>query len=210
MNNKTKEHWNDIYNTGEVSILGWYEEKPTPCLRLLGKCDVDKDEPILDVGAGASTFIDSLLNKKFTNIIAVDISEIALNKLQERLGKEKASKVKWIIDDVTYPKHINKLEDIAVWHDRAVLHFLLEEEQIQTYFSILKQVVRKGGYVIIATFSIKGARKCSGLNVKNYDSNMLAEYLVEEFHLIDAFDYTYRMPSGDVRPYIYTLFQREN
>jgi len=111
-----------------------------------------KDEPILDVGAGASTFIDNLIDQGFKNIIATDISEIALNKLKERLGKEKASSVRWVVDDITRPEHIQDLRNIALWHDRAVLHFLLEENEQRMYLSILKKVIKKGGYVIIAAF----------------------------------------------------------
>ena len=70
----------------DVDELTWYEEIPMPSIRLLSKCQINKDESILDVGAGASTFIDYLLNQGFKNIIAADISEIALNKIKERLG----------------------------------------------------------------------------------------------------------------------------
>jgi cyclopropane fatty-acyl-phospholipid synthase-like methyltransferase len=187
--------------------LGWYEKIPEPSIKLLSKCHISKDESILDVGAGASTFIDYLINQGFKNVIATDISETALNKLKERLGK-KASIVRWIVDDITQPIHIRDLRDIAMWHDRAVLHFLLEEKQQQTYLSTLKKVIKKGGYVIIAVFSLNGAKKCSGLDVQNYDQNMLAKFLGEDFSLIEYFDYTYYMPSGKPRPYIYTLFQK--
>ena len=209
MNTLMKEHWNEIYEALDADELTWYEEIPAPSIKLLSKCHINKDETILDVGAGASTFIDYLVNQGFKNIIAADISEIALNKLKERLGKEKATIVRWIVDDITRPVSIQNLRDIAVWHDRAVLHFLLEDEQQQTYLSTLKKVIRKGGYVIIAAFSLKGAKKCSGLDVKNYDQDMLAEFLGEDFILIEYFDYIYYMPSGKPRPYIYTLFQKK-
>ena len=75
--------------------------------------------------------------------------------------------------------------------------------------STLKRVVKQGGYVLIATFSLNGAKKCSGLDIRNYDENLLAEFLGEEFELIEHFDYMYYMPSGESRPYIYTLFQRK-
>jgi ubiquinone/menaquinone biosynthesis C-methylase UbiE len=98
------------------------------------------------------------INQGFNNIIATDISEIVLNKLKERLGTEKASKVRWIVDDITQPIHIQNLRDISIWHDRAVLHFLLKENQQQVYLSTLKKVIKKGGYVIIAAFSLEGAK----------------------------------------------------
>ncbi|MCZ7400691.1 MAG: class I SAM-dependent methyltransferase [Candidatus Methanoperedens sp.] len=204
-----KEHWNEIYTWLETDELGWYEKVPEPSIKLLSRCNISKDEPILDLGAGASTFIDYLIDQGFKNIIAADISDSALNKLRERLGKEKASIVSWIEDDITRPIHIQDLRDVALWHDRAVLHFLLEEKQQQAYLSTLKKVIKKGGYVIIAAFSLKGAKKCSGLDVKNYDQNMLAKFLGEDFRMIEYFDYTYYMPSGEPRPYIYTLFQKK-
>lgn len=208
MDSLIKDHWNKIYSERDVVKLGWYEEIPEPSIRLLSKCQINKDEFILDVGAGASTFIDYLINQGFSNIIAADISEIALNKLKERLGNEKASKVRWIVDDINQPIHIQNLRDISLWHDRAVLHFLLEENQQQAYLSTLKKVLKRDGYVIIAAFSLEGAKKCSGLDVKNYDQDMLAKFLGEDFSLLEYFDYTYHMPSGEPRSYIYTLFQR--
>jgi EEF1A lysine methyltransferase 2 len=203
-----KEHWNKIYSTVDVEKLSWYEVIPEPSIRLLSQCHIKKDEFVLDVGAGASTFIGYLIDKGFSNIIATDISEVALKKLKERLGKEKAFQVGWIVDDITQPISIQNLRDISVWHDRAVLHFLLKEDQQQTYLSTLKKVIKKGGYVIIAVFSLEGAKKCSGLDVKNYDQNMLAEFLGEDFSLLEYFDYTHYMPLGEPRPYIYTLFQK--
>ena len=208
MNDSMKEHWNEIYAALDVDELTWYEEIPGQSIKLLSKCNINKDEPVLDMGAGASTFIDYLVNNGFKNIIAADISEIALERLRERLGKQKASLIKWIVDDITRPVHIQNLKNIAVWHDRAVLHFLLKDEEQRMYLTTLKKVIRKGGYVIIAAFSLKGAKKCTGLNVKNYDQNMLAKFLGDDFKMLEYFDYTYYMPSGEQRPYIYTLFQK--
>jgi ubiquinone/menaquinone biosynthesis C-methylase UbiE len=197
MNASMKEHWDEIYEGLDVDELTWYEEIPEPSIRLLSKCQINKDEFILDVGAGASTFIDYLLNQGFKNIIAADISETALNKSKERLGKEKASSVRWVVDDITRPVHIQDMRNITVWHDRAVLHFLLEEKQQKVYLSTLKKVLKNKGYVIIAAFSLKGAKKCTGLDVKNYDQNLLAKFLGEDFKLLEYFDHTYYMPSAE-------------
>jgi len=154
-----------MYSSNDTRILGWYEETPTPSIKLLSKCNISKDAAILDVGAGATTLIDFLINNGYTNITVVDISEVAIERLKERLGKEKSVLVKWIIDDLSQPEHVSQLRDVTLWHDRAVLHFLLEESWQQTYFSTLKKVVKKDGYVIISAFSIGGAKKCSGLDI---------------------------------------------
>ncbi|MFH1538787.1 MAG: class I SAM-dependent methyltransferase [bacterium] len=208
MRNFAKKHWNGVYSSRDTETLGWYEQIPSHSIKLLSKIKIRKNEPVVDVGAGASTLIDYLLEEGFSNIIACDISEIALSKLKERLGKENSSQISWVIDDVTRPQHLQNLKNVALWHDRALLHFLLEGEQQKMYLSTLKTILKRGGYVIIAAFSLKGARKCSGLDIKNYDQKMLAQFLGEEFKLIEYFDCTYHMPSGDPRPYVYTLFQR--
>ena len=208
MNTSTKEHWNEIYTYLDADELTWYEENPEASISLLSKCNIDKNDSVLDIGAGESTFIDTLVDRGFQNIVAIDISEVALNKLKDRLGNEKASLVKWIVGDIAQPVQTPDLSNISLWHDRAVLHFLLDEEQQNAYLSTLKKVVKKDGYVIIATFSLEGAKKCSGLDIKNYDQNMLAKFLGDDFSLLEFFNYTHYMPSGEPRPYIYTLFQR--
>ncbi len=204
-----EDHWNQIYSSQTVRELSWYEDRPEPSLTLVDKCGLGAEDPILDVGVGASTFIDCLIERGFQNLYAVDISEIALDKLKARLGTEKASRVSWIIDDITKPARLAQLSNIALWHDRALLHFLTEEEQRQIYKRTLINAVRPGGHAIIAAFSPQGAKHCSGLAVHNYDHKSLAEFLGKNFELKEWFDFLYTMPSGDHRPYIYTLFQKK-
>ena len=207
-NASPKDHWDYIYRTGNLKKLGWYEEIPEQSLRRIGKCDLGQDDPIVDIGAGETTLIEHLLRIGFRQVTAVDISEVALAKLRQRLGREKAVHLQWIVHDITRPAKLVHLKDIALWHDRAVLHFLLEEGERGTYFETLRNVLRPGGHVIIAAFSLKGVTMCSGLKVKNYDQHMLADLLGPEFVLLEWFDYVHYNPSGDPRPYIYTLFRR--
>lgn len=203
-----QDHWNRIYTTAEITRLGWYEEIPEKSLHLLSKCRIQKQECILDAGSGASTLIGTLLEKGYSNLIAVDLSKMALERAKERLGADKAGRVQWVVDDLTHPRLITQFCDVSVWHDRAVLHFLLTEGQRHAYRETLCSVLRPGGYAIIATFSRDGAKKCSGLDLYTYDAKMLAEFLGDDFELQEHFDYTYTMPSGEPRPYVYTLFQK--
>jgi len=202
-----KDHWNQLYASRPVPQLGWYEAAPEPSLRLLDRCTLAPDDPLLDVGAGASTLIDAWLERGFRNVIAADISQVALAKLKERLGPA-AARVHWLVDDVTGPAELHTLRKVALWHDRALLHFMLQETQRQAYWNCLLQVLRPGGYVILAAFAKHGAQRCSGLDLLNYDVEMLGEFLGPAFHLIDSFDYLYHMPSGDPRPFTYACFQR--
>ena len=202
-----KSHWDNAYNKVEVNRLGWYEETPEPSLELIQECKLDKSAFILNVGAGTTTLVDKLQEMGYQNIIASDISSLALDKLKDRLGANH-DKVRWIVDDLTQPTKLGSLGQIDLWHDRAVLHFFNQQEEQNTYFNLLKKLVRKGGYAVIATFNLDGADKCSGLPVYRYNEQMLAEKIGNDFNLIKFFNYTYTMPSGDTREYVYTLFKR--
>ena len=203
-----KEHWNKIYTNNPITQLGWYEAKPFPSAQLIERCAVPKHYPIVDIGSGASTLIPHLLELGYQNLYAIDISDVALEKAKAVLGKDRAAQVHWIVDDITNPSTVLQLENAAVWHDRAVFHFLTEEQHRQMYHSVLQNVVMPEGYVIMATFAMDGATKCSGLPVQRYSTESLGEFLGDGFRLVESLDYTYRMPSGDLRPYVYALFQK--
>ena len=205
-----KNHWDNVYAKSELNKLGWYEETPQPSLDLIRSCNVNKNAVILDIGSGMTTLIKNLIQDSYTNIIATDISEVALDKAKKLLDTKEAAKIRWIADDITNPKNILQINSVDLWHDRTVLHFLIEEKQRKGYLETLRKLVRKEGFVIIAVFSLEGAKKCSGLDVKNYDHKMIEEYLGKDFKLIKYFPYLYQMPSGNTRPYVYTLFQRSN
>lgn len=204
-----KSHWESIYTQAAINQLGWYEENPAPSLQLINQCKLDTQASILQVGAGATTLVDKLLEQGYTNLIANDLSQTALQRLQERLGSE-SSNVQWMVDDLIQPTKLQHIEPIDLWHDRAVLHFFTDKKDQDTYFSLVKRLVKHNGFVIIAVFALEGAEKCSRLPVHRYDANMLQERLGEDFELIEKIDSTYHMPSGDTRAYIYTLFKRKS
>lgn len=204
-----KEHWERVYQHNAIDKLGWYESSAEPSLKLIELCELSRDAVILNVGAGATTLIDELIETGYQHIIANDISGEALKMLQLRLGLERSKQVRWIVDDLTKPVELGSLEQIDLWHDRAVLHFFNDQNQQDIYFNLLRELVKIDGWVIIAAFNLSGAPKCSGLPVFRYSASMLQKRLGKEFHLNNTFEYTYTQPSGDTREYIYTLFQRK-
>ena len=204
-----KEHWNAAYNL-EDEQLGWFEANPMQTMELVIACDLQKDATILNVGAGTTTLIDTLLEEGYTNIIANDLSDLALDKLKQRIKKSHNYNLTCIKDDLTNPQKINKLQNIDLWIDRAVLHFFLTEAEQNAYFNLIQKIVSKNGYVIIAVFSLEGAQKCCGLDLKRYNLEMLQNNLGTHFKLIKSFNHTFINPFGGERPYIYTLFQRQS
>jgi len=202
-----KFHWNKTYENKTTEKLGWYEDYPEPSLRLIKKCNFDKDATLLNVGVGESTLIDELVKLRYTNIIGSDISSIAVEKIRRRIGLA-GQGVRWILDDLTNSIKLVDLPQIDLWHDRAVLHFFGNARDQDQYFSLLKRLVKTDGYVIIAVFNLNGAIKCNGLSVFRYSKEMLEERLGNDFQCIDNFDHTYHMPLGETRQYVYTLFKR--
>lgn len=204
-----KEHWNSVYDSKTNEQLGWYEVVPEKTMQLIEDCNLKSNATILNVGAGTTILIDELLKKGFTNIIANDLSESALKNLKHRIKSDFNYNLECIVDDLTQPTSLQKLSHIDLWIDRAVLHFFLKEEEQRAYFELIKKVVAKNGFVLIAVFALDGAEKCSGLPLQRYDVNMLQQKLGDNFKLIDSFNYTFINPFGGERPYVYTLFLRQ-
>lgn len=201
------EHWNNAYTKTEQSKLGWFESESTPTLKLIEKLNLNKDVAILNVGAGTSTLVSDLLKREFTHIIVNDISNSAIELLKTELGKEK-DLVKFVQDDLANPTLLNDLEPLDLWNDRAVLHFLTEQKDVDTYFNLLKSKLKVGGYAILAEFDLEGAEKCCGLFVRRYSAAMLKEEMGNDFEMVEDFNYDFINPNGDTRKYIYTLFKR--
>lgn len=208
MTSLLKEHWNKKYTNDPITQLGWYESRSFPSIQLIEQCEIPKHSPIVDIGSGASILIPNLLELGYHNLYAVDISDVALEKAKAMLRKEQATQAHWVVDDITNPSALLQLENVAVWHDRAVFHFLTEEQHRQTYHSLLQKIVMPDGFVIMATFAMDGATKCSGLPVQRYSAESLSDFLGDGYRLVESLDYTYQMPSGDLRPYVYTRFQK--
>ena len=165
----------------------------------------DRDAPIIDVGGGASTLIDDLLDAGYRSITVLDISEKALLSAKARLGK-KAGLVKWLDGDiisVDLPSHSYEL-----WHDRAAFHFLTVLEQQRKYRNNLLKALKPGGHLIIGTFAPEAPPKCSGLPVQRYSAKQLGDTLGGEFELKRHHKELHITPGGVEQMYLYCLFRR--
>lgn len=203
-----KSHWNTVYNTKTDTELGWYEVYPEQTLNLVESCNLPKTASILNVGSGTTTLIDCLLELGYKNLIANDLSDVALQQLKKRIQETYNHDLTTICDDLTQPKNLDNIKKVDLWIDRAVLHFFLSEEDIVNYFNLIKHTVKVNGFVLIAVFTPNGAEKCSGLPLQRYNAKMLQQRLGTSFKLITKVNYTHINPFGGERPYIYTLFQR--
>ena len=155
-----KSHWELLYNTKNLTEVSWYQPKPQVSLDLLNELAIPKNAAIIDVGGGDSLLADHLLEKGYTDITVLDISETAINRARLRLGKS-AEKINWIVSDITEFSSHKKFD---CWHDRAAFHFLTTKEQVEKYLSVAQGHITDNGNMIIGTFSVAGPEKCSGLH----------------------------------------------
>jgi SAM-dependent methyltransferase len=165
METETKTHWEKVFSTKVETEVSWFQPYPKTSMEFLEFFDLPLTANIIDVGGGDSHFVDALLEKGFKNIYVLDIAATAIEKAKKRLG-EAANLVHWIVSDIT---DFTPKVQFDLWHDRAAFHFLTSEEKINKYVGITEQGVKKGGYLILGTFSEKGPEKCSGLEIKQYN-----------------------------------------
>ena len=197
-----KEHWENIYSTKGMQEVSWFQQVPETSLALIQKVAPAKDAAIIDVGGGDGFLADNLLELGYTNITVLDISENAINRAKARVGKS-AEKVKWIVSDIT--KFVPE-QQYAVWHDRAVFHFLTKEKDINSYKELVNSAV--SGYFVLATFSDEGPNKCSGLEICKYSELDLKKQFEEAFKVVDSFKENHNTPFETIQNFTFSVFQK--
>jgi SAM-dependent methyltransferase len=198
----SKEHWEGYYQKQNGSEACWYQDYPQLSLLFIESAGVTTDQPILDVGGGTSLLVDNLLLKGYEKLSVLDISEAAIAHSRRRLGL-RADHVEWHVADV---RRFEPPYRFALWHDRAVFHFLTEDADRQAYLDVLKSTLEPDGHVVFGTFALHGPEQCSGLPVMRYDADMLEAVLGDDFKLLESWPEEHITPSGSVQPYIYSLF----
>lgn len=199
-----REHWRHVYAVKRPDEVSWFQGSPGPSLDALDRCGAGPDMSLIDVGAGASSLADVLLDRGWTDVTLVDISETALEASRLRLGP-RASKVRWEAADIRDWRPDRAFD---VWHDRAVFHFLTEPGDRAAYRNALIDGTHPGSHVILATFAPDGPDKCSGLPVRRYDAAALADELGAEFELVDDWRQTHVTPWGSEQSFQWCLFTR--
>lgn len=199
-----KEHWENIYTTKALETVSWYQPDPHTSLDLLRDAGLSKTAAIIDIGGGDSFFTDHLLEAGYENITVLDISQAAIDRAKARL-KEKATKVKWIVADIT---DFQPEEQYDLWHDRAAFHFLTEPEDIERYKQALNSAISPKGILVIGTFSESGPQKCSGIGIKQYSAATLESTFAPIFVKQHCMPVEHTTPSGAVQHFVFCSFHK--
>jgi 2-polyprenyl-3-methyl-5-hydroxy-6-metoxy-1,4-benzoquinol methylase len=197
-------HWEEVYAAKSETAVSWYQPHSVRSLELIEKAASDRGASVIDVGGGASTLVDDLIRRDFSDLTVLDIAQSALERSKARLGND-AAKVTWIAADIT---RWTPPRTWGVWHDRAVFHFLTERAHQDAYIAALKAATRPGATAIFATFALDGPEKCSGLPVQRYSAETLACRLGPAFALAGQASESHCTPAGLQQHFSYAVLRR--
>jgi SAM-dependent methyltransferase len=158
----------------------------------------------VDVGAGSSTLTDHLLELGFTDVTAVDVSSTALEKVRARVDPAGGS-VTFQVADVL-DLHLGRR--FALWHDRAVFHFLTERGERDAYRASLARSLEPHGWLVVATFGPDGPTQCSGLPIVRYSREELAAAF-PDFELVATAGEDHITPSGGSQQFTAVLMRHK-
>ena len=200
MNFNAKSHWEDIYKRKMPNEVSWTQEIPQTSIDFIKSFDLPKNSEIIDVGGGESKFVDYLLSKGYENITVLDISKNAIEKAKKRIGVN-SDKVKWVVSDINEFIPNNKFD---FWHDRAVFHFLTNQESILKYSKMVSSYARN---FVVGTFSTEGPKKCSGLDICQYDEISITKtFETPNFKKVESKRVNHETPFGTLQNFIFCSF----
>lgn len=197
-----RKHWEDVYRQKAASEVSWYQPEARVSLGLIRRVAPDLESSIIDVGGGASTLADGLLDEGYRRVTVLDIASSAIAIAQQRL-EARAREVTWVQADVltmAFPA-----SSFDVWHDRAVFHFLTEPGDRTSYVRQVRNAVRAGGHVIVASFASDGPHRCSGLDVMRYSPDAMHAEFGPGFSLLDSVHEDHVTPMGTTQAFVYCL-----
>jgi SAM-dependent methyltransferase len=200
-----KAHWEQAYVNRPPEQLGWYRPHLESSLALIAAAGLRPDQPLIDVGGGASTLVDDLLGLGYERITVADLSDAALERARRRLG-ERADAVTWVSADVLTAEL--PAGHYALWHDRAVFHFLTAAADRAAYLAQLRQALAPDGQALFGVFAPEAPPRCSGLEVRRYSLDALREEVGPGLVLAEHRFEAHTTPGGVAQRYLYCRFKR--
>lgn len=201
---ENKEHWEKIYNSKELDGVSWFQQKPSVSLSLIEGSNIKKDAEIIDIGCGKSYLIDNLLDKQFSKVNILDISNNALKEVKLRTSTHTNTGSFFNCDVLDF----NSDKRFDLWHDRAVFHFLTTEKEIKNYIEISQKHIKKDGILIIGAFSENGPLKCSGLEISRYSVKNLEMLFLASFELIEHLNTDHTTPFDTIQNFNFCKFKK--
>jgi SAM-dependent methyltransferase len=137
----------------------------------------------------------------YTDVTVADVSPEALERARDEFPE--ADRITWVVADIR-EHHFGRR--FALWHDRAVLHFMVATDDRSAYLETLRRSLDLDGHLIVATFGPEAPDRCSGLPVVRYSADSLVTTVgpvaeLESWHTED-----HRTPSGAIQQFLFAHF----
>jgi len=190
------ERWDAAYEQRGVDGVSWYQSVPTVSLKLIEQLGVPPEAAVIDVGGGASLLADNLVRRGFSDVTVLDISGSALEASRQRTSA--GASITFMRANLLAWRPSRRYD---LWHDRAVYHFLVVDEDREAYARTLRQAIVPDGLVILATFAPDGPSTCSGLPVRRYSADGLAEIFGGAFDVVESLREEHVTPRGSRQPF---------
>lgn len=200
----TGRHWDAAYERLGTEGVSWFQRAPTVSRRLVDPLGLAADAPVIDVGGGTSTLVDELLAGGARDLSVLDLSATALVLARARLGAD-ADRIDWIRGDV---RDWEPARTYALWHDRAVFHFMVGPGDREGYLRAARRAIAPGGHAVLGTFAPDGPTRCSGLPVERYAPEELAAAFGQAFRLTWSEREEHRTPGGSIQAFTWILLER--
>jgi SAM-dependent methyltransferase len=198
-------HWQDVYRNKASDSVSWFRPHLETSLELLEAAGLSPATRIIDVGGGASTLVDDLLDRGVTAVTVLDLSSQALAVARERLGGRGAG-VTWLAQDLLTAAL--PAAGFDLWHDRAVLHFLTEPAAAGHYAAQAAHALRPGGHAVIGGFAPDGPERCSGLDVARRSVEDIASLMGPGFELVAQRREQHTTPGGSPQAFAWAVLRR--
>ncbi|MDF1597938.1 MAG: class I SAM-dependent methyltransferase [Acidimicrobiia bacterium] len=198
------DHWDAVHRKRDPDQLTWFQPMPRLSLGRIERSGVEPFQRIVDIGGGSSLLCDALIERGYRDVTVVDISGAALTHVEARLQGAREC-VTLIEGDVGTYRGDRRFD---LWHDRAVFHFLTEDDERDRYMRTMESNLAEQGHVVMATFGLQGPYMCSGLPVRRYGPESLAAALGGRFHPVTFEEELHATPAGGTQHFLYGLFRR--
>lgn len=199
-------HWEGVYREKATEDVSWYQSDAGPSLSLVDALGIEPGVGAgrsgADIGAGASPFLAALGRRGFSDLTAVDLSATALDALVAAAEGDGVAVARVTADVTAWDPG----RTFGLWHDRAVLHFLVDDDDRAAYLATLRGAVPDGA-VIVATFAPDGPEQCSGLPVRRYSADELAG-LLDGFDPVEARRQVHTTPWGAEQAFTWVAARR--
>lgn len=191
--------WDDFYTSSSVTDLSWYEETPTTLIDIAKLGLMPAETTVLDVGGGASTLADHLVERGYEHVTVLDLATTAASNTSQD------PRITRVAGDV---RSHSRDEAVGLWHDRATFHFLTEPQERAAYKSVLAQCLKDGGSAVIATFAPAGPTMCAGRDVDRYSEGELVSEFAGTLDPVACRTHVPADSDSDQRPYTICRFTK--